>query len=352
MVRRHPRQEPPDFLFPDAGDGMDVLVIGGTRNLGPQIVARLLEAGDRVTVFNRGRTPGELPAGVERVFGDRTDPAQLRAAVRGRGFDAVIDTTLYDGAEARAAVEVFGGIVGHYVFLSTGQVYLVGDPQPPRPFREADYDRPVMPEPAPGTADHDGWSYGVLKRQAEDVFAEAFASSGFPFTSLRLPMVHSERDHYGRIHGYLLRLLDGGPILLPEGQDLPVRHVYGADVAAAVDRVIRSGHGKGRAYNVGQDETLSLGGFLSTLGTVAGREVRTVRLPRERLEREGLLPACSPFSGRWMSSLDNSLGKREMGFAYTPFAEYLPRLVRHYRSGDVPPPAGYAQRADELRLLG
>jgi nucleoside-diphosphate-sugar epimerase len=331
---------------------MQVLVIGGTRNLGPQIVARFLDAGDRVTVFNRGQTPGELPAEVERIYGDRTDPAQLRSAVRGRGFEAVVDTTLYDGAQARAAVEVFGGSVGHYVFLSTGQVYLVGDPPPPRPFREADYDRPVQPEPAAGTTDHDGWSYGVLKREAEDVFDEAHAAGGFPFTSLRLPMVHGERDHYGRIHGYLLRLLDGGPILLPAGDDLPVRHVYGADVAAAVDRVIRSGLGKGRAYNVGQDETLSLDEFLSALSDVAGRPARTVRLPRALLEDEGLIPACSPFSGRWMSSLDNALGKQELGLAYTPFAEYLPRLVDHYLSGDVPPPAGYARRADELRLAG
>jgi nucleoside-diphosphate-sugar epimerase len=331
---------------------MQVLVIGGTRNLGPQIVSRLLSAGDRVTVFNRGQMPGELPAGAERVYGDRTDPAQLRAAVRGRSFDAVIDTTLYDGAQARAAVEVFGGRVGHYVLLSTGQVYLVGNPVPPRPFREEDYDRPVMPEPARGTADHDGWSYGVLKREAEDVFSDAFASSAFPFTSLRLPMVHSERDHYGRVHGYLLRLLDGGPILLPDGPDLPVRHVYGADVAAATDRVIRSELGKGRAFNVGQSETLTLHEFLGMLARIAGRELRTVRLPRDVLDGEGLIPACSPFSGRWMSSLDNRRGREELGLAYTPAAEYLPRLVRHYLSHDVPPPASYARRADELRLVG
>jgi nucleoside-diphosphate-sugar epimerase len=334
------------------GDSMQVLVIGGTRNLGPQIVARLLEAGDRVTVLNRGQTPGELPAIVERIYGDRTDASQIRSAVGGRSFDAVVDTTLYDGASARAAVEVFGGRVGHYVFLSTGQVYLVGDPPPPRPFREDAYDRPVQPEPPLGTADHDGWSYGVLKREAEDVFADSFASTGFPFTSLRLPMVHSERDHYGRIHGYLLRLLDGGPILLPAGPDLPVRHVYGADVAAAVDRVVRGGLGKGRAFNVGQDETLSLDEFLADLAAIAGRPLRTVRLPRALLEGEGLMPSSSPFSGRWMSSLDNTRGKEELGLTYTPFAEYLPRLVRHYLSGEVPAPASYARRADELRLVG
>ncbi|MDB4950755.1 MAG: NAD-dependent epimerase/dehydratase [Gemmatimonadetes bacterium] len=330
---------------------MDVLVIGGTRNLGPLIVDRLLAAGDRVTVFNRGITPGTLPPEVERITGDRTVRAQLAAAVGGRDFDAVVDTTLYDGAEARAALEIFRGRVGHYVFLSSGQVYLVRDPVPARPFAEADYDGAVQPAPDRGTREHDGWTYGVLKRQAEDAFAEAFASSsGLAFTSLRLPMVHSERDHYGRIHGYLLRLLDGGPILVPQGPDLPVRHVYGPDVARAVETVLRAGSGKGHAYNVAQDETLSLEEFLAMLGRAAGREVRTLRLPRETLEDQDLVPASSPFSGRWMSSLDNARGKAELGLTYTPFPEYLARLVEHYTTADVPPPAGYDRREMELHV--
>ena len=329
---------------------MDVLVIGGTRNLGPGLVERLLAGGDRVAVFNRGLTPGALPVGVERVYGDRGDAGQLAEAFRGRSFDAVVDTTLYTGAEARAAVEVFGGRVGHYVLLSTGQVYLVGDPAPPRPFREEDYDRPLMPEPAPDSPDHEAWTYGVWKREAEDAFAAAHARDGFPYTSLRLPMVNGERDHYGRIHGYLLRMQDGGPIVLPDDEGLSLRHVYAGDVVDAVERVLRSGRGKGRAFNVGQDETQTLDEFLAMLAGIAGLPLRTVRVPRAAMEAAGLVRAASPFSSLWMSALDNEVGKRELGLTYTPVAEYVARIARHYLSGSVPPPEGYARRAEELRL--
>ena len=195
---------------------MRSLIIGGTRNLGPAMAQALLRQGYEVTVFNRGVTPDDLPQGVERLRGDRTDPRQLERAVAGRSFDLVVDTTLYAGPEAEAAVEIFTDRVGRYVFLSTGQVYLVRI-GPERPYREEDYPGPVMAEP-PKTDEsmHSNWLYGYDKRAAEDVFAQAWVEKKFPFTSLRLPMVNSERDHYGRVYGYFLRLQDGGPIVIPE----------------------------------------------------------------------------------------------------------------------------------------
>src|SRR3954453_14340332 len=104
---------------------MRSLIIGGTRNLGPSIVHALLQREYEVAVFNRGKTRDDLPEEVERLRGDRTDPAQLKRALNGREFDLVVDTTLYTGTEAEATVEALTNRVGHYIFLSTGQVYLV-----------------------------------------------------------------------------------------------------------------------------------------------------------------------------------------------------------------------------------
>src|SRR5215475_12685452 len=213
---------------------MRSLIIGGTRNLGPAIVQALLQQGHSVAVFNRGKTHDELPQEVERLRGDRTDPQHLKRGLGSREFDLVVDTTLYTGAEAEAAVDLFAGRVGRYIFLSTGQVYLVRLGVE-RPFKEEDYAGPVMAEPL--RADeygHSNWLYGFDKRAAEDVFARAWTETKFPFTSLRLPMVNSERDHYNRIYGYFLRIQDGGPILIPEGDGAPVRHVYGGDVVQAI----------------------------------------------------------------------------------------------------------------------
>jgi nucleoside-diphosphate-sugar epimerase len=49
---------------------MHILIIGGTRFMGPYIITDLLEAGHRVTLFHRGQSRLELPAGVEEILGD------------------------------------------------------------------------------------------------------------------------------------------------------------------------------------------------------------------------------------------------------------------------------------------
>src|SRR5262249_15604718 len=151
-----------------------------------------------------------------------------------------------------------------------------------RPFKEDDYAGRVMPEPPKADESaHSNWLYGFDKRAAEDAFARAWSDKKVPFTSLRLPMVNSERDHYERIYGYFLRVQDGGQIVIPEGDSLPVRHVYGEDVVQSILKLAESEIGRGRAYNIGQDETLTLEQFLTMLAELMHRPLKILRVPRE-----------------------------------------------------------------------
>ena len=327
---------------------MKALLIGGTRNLGPQIVDALLEEGYDLSVLNRGQTPGVLPKQVERLRADRSRSDQFADALGEREFDLVVDTTLYNGADASTTVALLRDRVERYIFLSTGQVYLVME-FADRPFVEDAYDGPLMARPpAERSADVKNWLYGVEKRDAEDVLFEARDKYGFPFTTLRLPMINSERDHYDRIYGYLLRFYDGGPILLPE-DNLALRHVYAADVVQSILRAARSAPAAG-AYNISQEETLSIDDFLQLLSELAGSPLRTVHLPRAKLDAHALLPACSPFSDAWMSELDNARSKSELGMRYTPVREYLARLVEHYASQPRRDVEGYKRRELERQL--
>ncbi len=307
---------------------MQALVIGGTRNLGPGIVQELVGKGFRVTVFHRGQTAASLPEGVERVLGDRRNEEDLKRAVGGRDFDLVVDTTLYTGPEGELAGRVLADRVGRYVMLSTGQVYLVREGLE-RPFREEDYEGPVMTDPGVGSADYGDWLYGVEKRAAE----EALFAAGLPVTVLRLPMVNSERDHYSRMAAYWGRLLDGGPILVPAGPHPRLHHVYGGDVARCIGVLAESEVGRGRAFNLSQDEGPEIEEFLEELARLAGKPLRLVRVAREELEAAGLLLDCSPFSGRWMSTVDNGRSKRELGMVYTPWREYVAAIAKTLPDG-------------------
>jgi nucleoside-diphosphate-sugar epimerase len=313
-------------------------------------VWRLLAGGHGVTLFNRGTLADPFGARVERLHGDRkTD--EFDRALSARSFDAAVDFAGFVAADVERAVRVLQGRVGHYVFISTGQVYLVREPRP-APAREGDYDGPLMPEPPPAHQDHGDWAYGVGKRAAEDVLAAAFAGEGFPSTRLRVPIINGERDHTRRLEGYLWRLLDGGPVIVPDGGTHRLRHVYARDVARTIAGLLGERRTLGQAYNLCQEETPTLVEVLDLLARLVGAPSRLRPVPRATIEAAGLDPArVSPFSGRWMSLLDPSRARAELGFVPTPLPAYLASIVASFLAHPPPgPPDAYAGRPRELAL--
>lgn len=288
---------------------------------------------------------------MERLRGDRTtsDFARLLA---GRSFDVAVDFAAFNGADTAEAGRVLKDRVGHYVMISTGQVYLVRS-DVPSPARESDYEGPLIPEPPAAHRDHEEWAYGMGKRAAEDALAEAWARDRFPSTRLRIPMVNGERDHFRRLEGYLWRLFDGAGLVLPDGGAHHVRHVYGMDVVRTIASILGRGSTFGQAYNLCQRETPTLAEMLTLVGRIAGAPVTLVPIPRADVEAAGLDPvAVSPFSGRWMSFLDASRAEAEIGFAPEPLERALDKIVTALVSHwPAQPPSGYAGRAGERALI-
>jgi nucleoside-diphosphate-sugar epimerase len=326
------------------------LVVGGNRFVGHELAWRLLAGGHEVTLFNRGRLPDPFGERVKRLQGDRTTPDFTRL-LAGRSFDAAVDFAAFEPADARGAVEVLAGRVGHYVFVGTGQVYLVRR-DCPRPSREADYAGPLMDAPPSGHPDRREWEYGMGKRACEDVLQEAWARGRFPATRLRLPIVYGERDHTRRLEGYLWRLLDGGPLLVPDGGAHPVRHVYAGEVVRLVLSLLGRPETFGEAYNVCQEEAPPLTEYLHVLAEAIGTRPRLVAVSRDEILRAGLdVVAASPFSGRWMSWLDPSRARAELGFAHRPMRECLRSVVASFLAHPPPDrPDGYRARDRELAL--
>ncbi|MCH8949376.1 MAG: NAD-dependent epimerase/dehydratase family protein, partial [Chloroflexi bacterium] len=74
---------------------MRVLVIGGTRFIGPRVVHRLCDMGHDVAVFHRGVTEADLPPRVQHLHGDRRELAAHAAAFRTFAPDVVLDMTAF-----------------------------------------------------------------------------------------------------------------------------------------------------------------------------------------------------------------------------------------------------------------
>ncbi len=325
---------------------MHVLVIGGNRFVGRLLTWRLLSGGRKVTLLNRGHLPDPFGDRVERIVCDRTSP-DLERLLAGRAFDAVVDLAAYTGEDGRRAAALLRGRTGHYVMISTGQVYLVRQGCP-RPAREEDYDGPVMARPT-DPADLEDWEYGIGKRACEDALA---AADGFPATRLRIPMVNGPLDYFRRVEGYLWRLADGGPVLLPDGGGHRVRHVDGGEVARFLSSILGRPEAIGRAFNLAQQETPTLVELVTALRELMGSRAELLPVPAAALRAAGLEPVqVSPFSGRWMSYLDPSRARAELGFTHAPLAPGLATAVACFLTHTpADRPRGYARRAEELAL--
>lgn len=328
---------------------MRVLVIGGTRFMGPRLVRALAERGHAVTTFNRGCTHHPREDGVERLHGDRSDRLQLERALEGRSFDACVDTIAMRGGDTASAIDLLDGRVGHYVHFSTGQVYLVRADRP-SPAREEDYEGSLRPPPPIGAWDAGQWSYGIEKRECEDLLEQAWATRAFPATRLRLTMVHGKGDPQERIRAYVLRLLEGGPLAVPAEPGPPIRPIHASAVVQTVVRLIEEGMGRSRAYNLAQAESWSHDELVARIAEMLGTQAEIARLPQKTLIDAGVYPACAPLSNTWMSVLDPARAAAELGFEPGRFEDWLPELVERLIA--LPAPQGFEElRAREIALV-
>ncbi|MBK8257925.1 MAG: NAD-dependent epimerase/dehydratase family protein [Polyangiaceae bacterium] len=331
---------------------MHVLLIGGTRFIGPLLAFRLLAAGHRLTVLNRGTQPDPFGAFLPRIEGLVADrrSADFAKVLTGRSFDAVVDFAAYEAEDVRGAVHTLADRTDHYIFVSTGQVYLVRE-NCPRPARETDYLGPLLPRPQ-SEPDLGQWDYGMGKRACEDALIEAWETRRFPSTRVRIPMVNGERDDKRRMEGYLFRILDGGPVILPDGGTIPTRHVYAGEVVRAITAMLGRRDTFGEAFNVTQDETPTLSELIQILAEFVGARPTLVNVSSQAIEDAGLsVTALSRFTTRWMSFLDPAKIKAQLNFNHVPLREYLGHMVASFLAHPpVEPPREYAQRPAEIAL--
>ncbi len=327
---------------------MKILIIGGTKFLGYHLTRRLVRSGFEVTLFNRGITPGNFNEKVARVTGDRKNYDEFYNRFHGKRFDAVIDLIGYDLDDIEVTEKTFRGNIGQYIFISSGQVYLVTENRH-IPSREEDFFQELIPCP-PG--EESAYSYGVEKRKIEKFLEDRFFSSGFPSVRLRCPVIHGPRDYTLRLYSYLLRISDGNPVILPEGGDIIIRHIFVQDVVRAIETILLREGFSGKVYNLAQSEILPLSEFLGKIAGILGVTVKFCFLPGDQLIRSGISMEISPFSNRWVSYMDPSLAVDELEFRSTPLEHWLPLVIEYFQNlYQGPPPENFRSRPTEIDLL-
>jgi 2'-hydroxyisoflavone reductase len=99
---------------------LKLLILGGTLFLGPETVNAAVARGHTVTLFNRGKTNPHLFPDLEKLQGDRD--GQLDA-LKGREWDAVIDTSANVPRWVNLSAGLLKDHVRHYIYISSISVY-------------------------------------------------------------------------------------------------------------------------------------------------------------------------------------------------------------------------------------
>jgi nucleoside-diphosphate-sugar epimerase len=255
---------------------MRVLVLGGNRYIGLELVFALARRGHAVTVLNSHEAP--LPPGARRLHGDRQQPGVLEAVLGPErdAFDAVFDNTAYQPEDLQPLLALFGGRVRHFVFTSSTAVYRRSFVQPVREsFRRHDA-RDEDPRKA----------YGVGKVRCEDLLAAEHARSGFPFTTLRVGHTLGPRSPLAsRDPVFFARLEQKRPIPIP-GDGLTLVHlIHVADVASLMASSIETGRSVGQTYNVVGREAATVSGLIHRMARAVGAEARILHVPMDVARR-------------------------------------------------------------------
>jgi nucleoside-diphosphate-sugar epimerase len=282
-----------------------VLVLGGSVFVGRRLVNRLLGAGHDVTVLNRGRTAVEFDAPVGRLAADRTDAAQMRAALGGGDWDAVFDVSGFvmasGGSDIDGLLDLFDGHTNRYVYVSSIMAYdqaLVG----------------VFPWTEDlGTNTEGPASYGGFKAATEQALLARYQRDRFPATIVRPAAIYGpDNNIYDMETPMFLRLLRRRPILVPHGGLVVGSYGHVDDLADAMIVAAEHPAAVGEVFNI-TTSSCDVNHYIHTLAGIVGEEPVVVRVPDHRLDSFATPIYGHLFKLRHHAELSTEKARRRLG---------------------------------------
>jgi nucleoside-diphosphate-sugar epimerase len=253
---------------------MKVVVLGGTRFIGRQIVSDLVARGDEVLVVHRGETePADLPE-CRHLHTDRAGFGTVAPRVRAFAPDAIIDTLAMSRSDVDSVLPHLPD--AQLVLLSSMDVYeafwmvLDGNREgEPVPLNEQSRLRTVR-YPYAGIG---GRPSDYDKLDVEPSYVERGAAV------LRLAMIYGEHDHQRR-EEFILRRVRAERTRIPVGPGGWLwSRAYVGDVSAAVLACLGNAAVSGEIVNIGEPAVRSMRGWAREILAAAGHGAELVTVP-------------------------------------------------------------------------
>ena len=256
---------------------MKILVLGGKRFLGIALVEAALQNGHIPTLFNRGLTNPELFPTVENLVGDRE--GDLRA-LKGKKWDAVIDTSGYVPRIVKQTASFLSGKCETYTFISSVSVY--------NDFRTPDITEtyPLAQLEDPEDEDYTGDAYGPLKALCEYEIQQNFDGK---VLVIRPGLIVGPNDPTDRFTYWPWRVSLGGDVLAPAPPSSNLQFIDVRDLAEFIIRMVEK-KSEG-VYNVtGPKKPATMGSLLVSCREASLSNANFIWAEETFLLREGVTP--------------------------------------------------------------
>jgi nucleoside-diphosphate-sugar epimerase len=305
---------------------MRILILGGTKFVGPHVVRQLAARGHEITIFHRGVTETELPEGVRHIHGDFASFPEHLDELKRLSPEVVLDMVPFREEDANR-VKAFAGVARRVVVISSQDVY--------RAFGRIWRTEPGPPDPVPLTEDsplREQLSNAGLDYNKTAIELAVINDPALPATIVRLPATHGPGDDKHRLFPYIKRMDNGRPAILLDEAYAGWRWARGyvEDVAHAIALTVTDERAASRTYNVAYSETLSEAEWVKAIARVSGWEGQVVALPSDQLP-----PSLrrEMFDFRQQYEVGSSRIRRELGYSeIVPFDEALRRTIAWERS--------------------
>jgi nucleoside-diphosphate-sugar epimerase len=303
---------------------MKLLFIGGTGNISVSVSKLAIAHGFALTLLNRGQR-GITIEGAETVTADITQPEQVRAALAGRYFDAVVNWIAFVEQDVERDIDLFRGQCGQYIFISSASAY------------QKPLTHPVITESTP--LSNPFWQYSRDKIACEERLLRAYREDGFPATIVRPSHTYDRTIPIavGNWASYIIpkRILERQPVIVHGDGSSLWTLTHSEDFAKGFVGLLANPQAIGHAFHITSDYLLTWNQIYQQIGDALGVTPEIVHIPSD------FIAQVDPESGpgllgdkMWSVIFDNSKIKRFVpGYVATiPFNEGIRRTLAGFQA--------------------
>ena len=307
---------------------MKALFIGGTGNISGACGRLALSRGVELSILSRGQRSQSGLADAVFLRGDINKEQEIKALLRGKYFDVVVNFIAYTPNEIERDIRLFTDSCDQYIFISSASAYQ----KPPT--------QPVITESTP--LSNPFWDYSRDKIACEDLLMKAHREKGFPITIIRpshtyetvIPVAIGSWEDFTIID----RMRKGGTVIIHGDGTSLWTITHSSDFAKGLVGLMGNAQSFGHSFHITSDELLNWNQIYQAVADAAGAELKAVHIATDFICRE-----ADQMGQEWMRGnllgdkansvvFDNSKIKRFVpGFVATiPFREGIKKTVEWF----------------------